>query len=314
MIWKFIAGKMADSKDVVLLYVLESKGSSPGRQGFKMAIAEDGAFSGSIGGGIMEYKFVELAKAELAKRNNTKVVHRQVHDKSSANQSGMICSGEQTIFFYKLQDTDLPQIKALLHSISQNKNGSLHLNRTGILFRETVPDKDFTFDQLNEQEFILIEKTGFKNKLIIIGGGHCSLALSKIMHMMDFEITIYDDRPGLITMDQNEFAHSKIIVKDYSNLANTLKTGDNVYIVIMTFGYRSDDAALRAIYGKPFKYVGMMGSKAKIKKIFDSYKEEGIQLPDWTKIYSPIGVKIKSETPEEIAISIAAEIISVKNQ
>jgi len=315
MTWKFIADKMAESIDVILLYVLESKGSSPGRQGFKMAIAADGEFSGSIGGGIMEHKFVELAKAELYKNSNPIGVHKQVHSKAPGmNQSGMICSGEQTIFFYKLQQTDLPQIKSLLRSLAENRNGSLHLNRAGILFRNDVPVKDFTFNQLNEEEFILIEKTGFKNKLNIIGGGHCSLALSKIMHLMDFEITVYDDREGLITMEQNTVAHSKVILKDYTGLASVVEEGENVYTVIMTFGYRSDYIALQALHGKQFKYIGLMGSRSKIDKMFETYATEGIDFNNWMKIHSPVGVNIKSETPEEIAVSIAAEIISIKNQ
>jgi xanthine dehydrogenase accessory factor len=90
--------------------------------------------------------------------------------------------------------------------------------------------------------------------------------------------------------------------------------GEDVYVVIMTFGYRSDDEALRALMGKQFKYIGMLGSKKKIEKMFAAYREENLNEHILKRVHSPIGIQVKSQTPEEIAVSIAAEIISVKNK
>src|SRR5690242_20678067 len=114
--WKFIYETLLDSTPVMLLYVLESSGSSPGRQGFFMAVDAGGSMEGSIGGGIMEHKFVELAKEQLAIGNMSRppsrdrqIVKKQIHDKSAArDQSGMICSGEQTIWIYPVQEKDMP--------------------------------------------------------------------------------------------------------------------------------------------------------------------------------------------------------------
>ena len=99
--WQLIEKCLQQKEEVMLLYVLESKGSSPGRQGFFMAVNSSGEISGSLGGGIMEHKFVERAKSKL-KRSAVEIsIHHQVHDKQAGtNQSGMICSGEQTIFFH----------------------------------------------------------------------------------------------------------------------------------------------------------------------------------------------------------------------
>jgi xanthine dehydrogenase accessory factor len=96
-VWDFITNKYTTGVPVILLYVLHSEGSSPGRQGFKMAVAADRELCGSIGGGIMEHKFVEMAKAKLIHDTSFPGIYRQVHNKSSGEQSGMICSGEQTI-------------------------------------------------------------------------------------------------------------------------------------------------------------------------------------------------------------------------
>ena len=147
----------------------------------------------------------------------------------------------------------------------------------------------------------------------IIGGGHCALAFSKLMRDMDFYIKVYDDRPALNTFEENNYAHEKIIVSSYSELESRIESGNNVYVVVMTFGYRTDDQAIKALLNKNFKYLGVLGSKKKMEKMFTVNKAENMNKRILNKIHSPIGIQIKSETPEEIAISIAAEIIAVKN-
>jgi len=313
--WQFIHDKLSASIDVILLYVLESKGSSPGRQGFNMAVSADGDFFGTIGGGIMEHKFVEMARARLKETNDPTAIYKQVHDKSAArNQSGMICSGEQTIFLYQVQQQDISQLIALINSLQAHKNATLQLSQEGILFSEKIPAQHFYFKQKSEDRFLFIEKTGYKNILHIIGGGHCALALSKLMREMDFYIHVYDEREGLNTMQQNSFAHETKTVNTYLELGLLVEGGDNVYVVIMTVGYRTDDIALRALLNKQFKYVGLLGSKTKIDKMIVDYRKEGIDESLLQKVHAPIGIQIKSQTAAEIAVSIAAEIIALKNK
>lgn len=302
----------------MLLYVLESSGSSPGRQGFFMAVNANGEMEGSIGGGIMEHKFVEMVREKLRAASyelRAGDIRKQYHDKSvGKNQSGMICSGEQTILLYHLQTGDTVTIQNIIHSLGQNKNGTLHLSPSGLNFSSTVPDQDFHFVMRSETDWEYVEKTGYKNHLFIIGGGHCSLSISKLMHSMDFYIRLYDERKDLKTMVENNFVHEKHFINDYAQLNKLILSGHNHYVVIMTFGYRTDDAALRALLGKEFKYLGLLGSANKIGKMFEEYRNEGIADSLLQRIHAPVGLSIKSQTPEEIAISIAAEIIQVKNQ
>lgn len=331
-IWKFIIESFSKNIPVTLLYVLESSGSSPGRQGFFMA-ANDGPsaalrMEGSIGGGIMEHKFVEMALKEIRNKKleirnkeleirNEKVnaiIRKQVHNKAAGkNKSGMICSGEQTILLYAIQENDIAQIEKIIFSLEQNQNGTLQLSPEGILFGDNIPDKNFEYIFKNENEWIYKEKTGYKNHLYIIGGGHCALALSRLMSEMDFYIYLFEERENLNTLKKNNFAKEKTIVKDYSELKSLIPSGENIYVVIMTFGYRTDDIAVRALLDKDFKYFGLLGSKKKIEKMFEQYRKEGMDENALKQIHSPIGLQIKSETPEEIAVSIAAEIIKVKN-
>jgi xanthine dehydrogenase accessory factor len=321
-IWKFIKKSFEGNIPVILLYVLESQGSSPGRQGFFMAVNANNAMEGSIGGGIMEHKFVEMAKEQLSVDSwqlKEGKIRKQIHDKTGGkNQSGMICSGEQTILIYRVQEKDISHIEKIIAALEQNKNGTLHLFPAGVAFEDGLPAKDmiaigFEFDLKSEEYWNYTEQIGYKNHLYIIGGGHCALAFSKIMSMMDFYIHLFEDRKGLNTMEANKYVHEKTIVEGYSELAQLIPSGKNIYVVVMTFGYRTDDIVIRSLLQKDFKYIGLLGSKKKIEKMFDDYRQEGINEEVLNKIHSPIGIQIKSETPEEIAVSIAGEITRIKN-
>jgi xanthine dehydrogenase accessory factor len=316
--WRFINGSLQQQIPVMLLYVLESSGSSPGRQGFFMAVNAKEEMNGSIGGGIMEHKFVEMAKEKLrvmdSKPGKTSI-RKQIHNKSAPkDQSGMICSGEQTILLYPVREKDAKQIQNIIISLQQNANGTLILSLSGLEFSKAIPKKDFEFIIRSEGDWKYKEKTGYKNHLFIIGGGHCALAFSKLMRSMDFYIRIYDERKGLKTMMENEAAHEKHFINDYTGLKEIIPSGYNHYVVVMTFGYRTDDVAVGSLINKEFKYLGLLGSKKKIEKLFEAYRKEGIDEKLLKKIHTPIGIPIKSQTPEEIAISIAAEIIKEKNK
>src|SRR6187431_1841766 len=111
--WQFLLQQLRDEQPVMLMYVIESRGSSPGRQGFMMVVHEVGEMHGSLGGGIMEHKFVELAKTKLLHGTEDRtMLYNQKHDKlAGRNQSGMICSGEQTIFMYRPCPADIQVIE-----------------------------------------------------------------------------------------------------------------------------------------------------------------------------------------------------------
>lgn len=316
--WLFIQQSLQQNIEVMLLYVLESKGSSPGRQGFFMAVNAIGEMSGSLGGGIMEHKFVEMAKERLRAEgvgHQESTIRKQIHSKSAKrDQSGMICSGEQTIFLYTIRQKDAKHIDNLVASLQRNNNGTFELSQDGIVFSAAMPPQNFYFKQENENDFLYQEKTGYKNQLHIIGAGHCALALSQLMSTMDFYIHLYDDRQELHTFDQNDFVHQKTIVEDYTKLTELIPSGENVYVVVMTVGYRTDKIAVESLIENKFKYIGLLGSKTKIKQMFDDFTADGIGDEKIKDIYAPIGLPIKSQTTEEIAISIAAEIITVKNQ
>ena len=225
----------------------------------------------------------------------------------------MICSGEQTVWIFPLSKNELPALTAISTTLQQNKKGVLSLSPGEIHFTPSVETTPVIFNYTNDDQWSYQGNIGYQHELTIIGGGHCSLALSKLMAGMDFYIRVYDDRPGLSTLEQNEAAHEKIVIKNYTALTALVKPGLHHYVVIMTMGYRSDDEALRALQHQPYAYLGMLGSANKIKRMRQQYAAENILFDQSQQVHAPVGLPIKSQSPEEIAVSIAAEIISIKN-
>jgi xanthine dehydrogenase accessory factor len=312
--WEFIRYKQRLGINVMLLYVLESKGSSPGRQGFKMAVAADEQFVGSIGGGMMEHKLVELAKATLAGEATSKLF-RQVHDATvSQHRSGMICSGEQTVLLHPVRAEDQYLVDQLRDAWEQCTPVRLEITDEGLRLEPAGVITDCFYEKIAENRFVYREYIGFRQVLQIVGGGHCALALSNLMAGMDYYIRVIDNRPGLSTMEANKVAQERMVIPDYDQLERYCQSGDRVYTVIMTFGFRTDDQAFRSIAAMPFRYIGMLGSKHKMQTLFEQYRRDGMPASYLDRVRTPVGISINSQTPEEIAISIAAEIIAEKNR
>lgn len=304
----------------MLLLVAESSGSSPGRQGFKMAVGEDDLFVGSIGGGIMEIKLVEVAKGLLKEKISTPKIKKQIHRKNEPrDQSGMICSGEQTVLYIQLDTDHLPEVLKIIDVLGKYESCIIHLecigNKTTFQLRDSVQESSlFQFDKIGEHEFTWKEYVGYKHRLYIVGGGHCALALSEMMSRFDFYIHVIDDRPGLNTLDQNIYAHEKHFIEHYDTIDDLISPGPDVFVVVMTLGYRSDLTVLLKLGTKPFAYLGLLGSETKVAALKADLQKADFPEMILRKMHAPIGIKINSHTPEEIAVSIAAELIKVKNE
>lgn len=312
-IWREVLEKKKLGQPFALLLVLESLGSSPGRQGFGMLVWADG-LSGSIGGGIMEHKLVELAREMLARGKREILVKRQIHSKeSSQDRSGMICSGEQTIAFFF--DTHLAKELAeeICVALKHRMGHFLEFSTSGIRLLSDFSRQTGFFPAREEHDWRYCQKLDIKPSIHIIGGGHVGLAFSQIMHFLGFQVLVYDHRKGLNTMEYNAFTHGKYVV-DFDSIDQIIPEGDNEWVAIMTFGYRTDGQVIRKLLNKKFAYLGLLGSKAKIAGMWEELRGEGFSPEALQSVFAPIGLPIKSQTPGEIAISIAAQIIEVRNR
>lgn len=314
LIWEFIHDKIAQGIPCLLLLVVQSEGSSPGRTGFKMCVSADNQIFGTIGGGIMEHKLVELAKANHAKHQYQTQLIPQYHDKTHAqNQSGMICSGSQTVAFIPILNTDKYLCEQILSTLTNSNPFWVQISYNEIQLLNTCPNILDTLITETNQDWRFCFALNEQPVIHIIGGGHTSLSLSQVMHFLGFKVCVYDDRPMLNTFLDNPFATHKQII-DYSRISTDFITQNTDYVVIMTIGYRPDKLVLSQLFDRPLKYLGMLGSKNKIATLKKEFLEEGTPAHVFDRIYTPIGINIHSKTTQEIAISIAAEIIRVKNQ
>jgi xanthine dehydrogenase accessory factor len=309
-VWQFIQRHLSASNPIMLLCVVSSEGSSPGRRGFKMAVAGNGSMYGSIGGGIMEYKLVTMAKSLLASGETGIQLIHQYHDtEHEAGRSGMICSGSQLNAFVPLSESNRELIEKILFFRDKNKRVSITISQEKIFLSE---DASFMWHYEGKTNWSYTEPLFSNPTVHIFGAGHTGLALSEMMHHIGFDVITYDDRPTLNTWEQNTFAKEKHAV-DYQNL-ESISIQPEDFVVVMTIGYRTDKQVLKQLLHRKCRYLGMLGSKNKVEKLFDELKLEGITEEDLKKVFAPVGLDIYSQTTKEIAVSIAAEIIREKNK
>lgn len=311
-LWKSILDSLVKSKIVALIIVAESSNSSPGKQGFKMAVNEDEVLFGTIGGGIMERDLLNTARENL-KNNKKRFIKTLYHNQSDKNESsGLICGGKQTFIFNFLNESNIDLVNKIISYLEAQTGSVLVNSQNGIFVQTNISQMEkFVFNYAHENIFEYKEIYGIPDTVYIIGGGHVGLALSKVMANLDFYIVIVDHRDEVFTMSENIYAHKKIIM-DYDKIGNVINDGTNTFIAIVSPQHIGDEAALKSVLHKNVKYIGMMGSKKKIKTIFENLLKSGIDKELLNKVHSPIGLEIGAESPDEIAISIAAEIIKVK--
>jgi xanthine dehydrogenase accessory factor len=311
-LWKFLLETINTSKKALLLIVADSSNSSPGRQAFKMVITEDAEQFGTIGGGIMEKDMIEYS-LDLLFGNETSLIKKLHHtDKTKFEKSGLICGGYQTIIFSVFDKSHILIIENILSSLNKKVNGKLTVTSGKIEFLQSEENLPTNFHYNSDEDWQYTETIGLPLIAYIAGGGHVGLAVSQVMKSLGFYVVVFDHREEVFTIEQNEFADEIVICK-YEEIGNKIVESERSYVIIVTPMHSGDKDTLKSVIQKNVKYIGMMGSKRKIKTIFENLSKEGIDNKLFEKVHTPIGLEIEAESPEEIAVSIAAEIIKVKN-
>jgi xanthine dehydrogenase accessory factor len=158
---------------------------------------------------------------------------------------------------------------------------------------------------------IFIEPVVPAAELYIFGAGHISLSLAKAARLAGFEITVVDDRESYANL--HRFPEAKAVhAEDYDAVLPKLNPGENAYLVIVTRGHRDDMRVLRWAVRTRAKYIGMIGSQRKVLSIYKELQKEGVARGALERVHAPVGLAIGAILPEEIAISIVAELIAVK--
>ena len=158
---------------------------------------------------------------------------------------------------------------------------------------------------------LLIEPPTTVVQLLILGAGHIAQPLAVMAKIVGYEITVVDDRPSFANPVRFNNA-DKVICDDFERAIDSINFNPQTFIVIVTRGHRYDKVCLRKVIGQPSAYVGMIGSRRRVKALKAELEEEGVSAELLQKLYSPIGINIGAETPEEIAVCILAELIKVQ--
>ncbi len=305
-IWNFIQQQLQRKIDIILLVVIEHQGSSPGRAGFKMAVAADGKMSGSIGGGQAEYSLVEEAKQLLADSRDGILLRQQQHNEAG---SGMLCSGSQSVALYYLNSGFLAIAGQIVAAMEQDSQQWIEYRESGIRLEPlTTGSNPFCRDS----SWLFSESCSGVPILHIFGAGHVSQALSRIFSLLDFKVMVYADRPDAGDL-HNCPAGQKRIPVNYDRVGQLIVDNRQNYVVIMTFAHTSDAKVLQQMAGRSLCYLGMMGSEQKVETILSTLRQQGVATEQLDQIHAPVGLDINSRTAAEIAVSIAAEIIKAKN-
>ena len=162
------------------------------------------------------------------------------------------------------------------------------------------------------EERIFCEKIGKPCQMVVCGGGHVAVSVIRIAKITGFQVTVLEDRPKFADWARKAGA-DEVICDSFAHGIKQISGNQNTYFVIMTRGHRYDTECLKEAVGKPNAYVGMMGSHKRVRAVKEQLEAEGVERELLAQVHMPIGLSIGAETPEEIAVSVMAEIIQVKN-
>lgn len=268
-----------------------------------------------MGGGRMELDLVGRAREALHGGKFEPEARRLWHRKVVADgeTSGLICSGYQTnvcILCEPARDRDTAlRIVAL---VEQGRPGIVTLSPSGLEIMEQdvrLEEPATQWTQAGGSEWRCTHQLLNRKRIAIIGGGHCGRALSCVMHQLGYHVSVFDCRPAVETFAENPWAHRKEVVSDYAEAGPLIDVPATTWVVVMTTDYPSDVRGLLGVSRGGFPFVGVMGSMSKINRIKGDLCRSGVSQAWLDKLRAPVGVQIHSHTPEEIAISIAAEIV-----
>ena len=169
-----------------------------------------------------------------------------------------------------------------------------------------------TLHDAESQTRIYRERIGRTPKMVICGAGHVSMPIIRMGKMLGFTVTVIEDRPKFADHARAAGA-DQVLCEPFSDGLSKIRGDSDSWFIIVTRGHRYDTECLEAILRKPYAYVGMMGSRRRVAIVKDQLEARGVCREALDGVYTPIGLKIGAETPEEIAVSVMAEIIQVKN-
>lgn len=292
--WHTLSSHLHDGKDVFIALVAEHTHHSPGTAGAKLLVPQSSQPAGTIGGGIMEYNLVKRARDILKEGSFTPEIQTLIHRESGPGEkSGMICSGSQTNLYYLCRpEKDSDTVKRTAYLVENEPWATLAIEPSGMQLREQSPDILQPQIRLSHTEsgWLYEEQLVNLKRIAIIGGGHCSLALSRVMYHLQYDVSVFDTREDVFTVRDNRYARSIHTVDDYREAGGLIDYPELTSVVVMTTDVTSDIRGLLGVMGRPFPFIGIMGSQAKIAEILRRLRDEGVPDDELTRLTAPVGI------------------------
>jgi xanthine dehydrogenase accessory factor len=323
---------LENGESVVLGAIVRSSGSAPRTSGARMLVRADQTLVGTIGGGALEGGCQAKAKELLSDASKDSFVELDfdLTDKTAAAE-GMVCGGKVSVLLQKVTPESLAQFNALRETFATGqypvvvtklpRNGnlpeisfldpSLPCNIPVQLKEEILrKNRRANFLANHEEDHYFVEPLIHPGTVYLVGAGHVALATAHLAAFTGFEVVVMDDREEFANTTRYPEAKEVIVLEDFQSCLPEL--GPEAFVVIVTRGHLHDKEVLAQALRTDAGYIGMIGSSKKRKGVYTALMAEGFTETDLERVYSPIGLSIGGDTPEEIGLSIVAEMVKIR--
>lgn len=319
-------------RPAVLVTVVASSGSTPRGAGARMLVTKAGRVCGTIGGGAVEHAAEQEAQKVL-QTGQSRLGYYQLRQ-NQVQDLGMICGGDVHVFFRYVPGGDEAMLALaqavgaafqkgetawLITDITPEGQGGMALYAGGTLTGTPVPPAVLHALGPGAAQAeagggryyceVLVQA----GQVYIFGGGHVSQALVPALSAVGFRCIVLEDRPEFCRAELFPGVIATHLI-DNARIADFVHIAESDYVVIMTRGHKDDEAVQAQVLRTPARYIGVIGSRRKTAGVFANLRAQGFCDADLARITTPIGLDIGAETPEEIAVSITAQLIQHRAQ
>ena len=336
---------VASGKSVAYCQLIDTRGSTPQKSGAAMLVDAGGRQVGTLGGGCVEAEVKRRGIGAIEAGEGT--VASFVLDHDYGWDDGLICGGRMEVLIEPLNGgSETAFFHMILAAINSNLGGTLAIAADG---RDVAEPRKFGMIWLSPSGELLSQcgipslcdvaggaaKEELRSlstrpvsyragdvfflpilprcELLIVGGGHVGQAVARLAQTVDFDVTVVDDRPAVISEERFPTAMRRI-AGEFRDVLPSISLREGAYGLVVTRGHQHDEIGLYHLIQRPLAYLGMIGSQRKIRLIYDDLLEKGISRDKLDQVHSPVGIDIASRTVEEIAVSIVAQLIAHRNR
>jgi xanthine dehydrogenase accessory factor len=329
---------------VVLVSVMSVQGSGPRHSGAKMVVGADGTPYGTIGGSLIEDAAIRESKTVLS-TGQPKILSYELTGKDVTSPD-MICGGttqllldyipaieKNRVFFRHWHDMVRRGQEFYFLTYLKGKGDSVQVLHHALLHSDGSAFGDASFSEIEIESLkpelhnisstyvlnlkdtrVLVDRIRRMKTLYCFGAGHVAVPTAHLAALVGFRVVVVDDRSDFANAERFPEAHDILVIDDFNKAFDGLEIDEDSCIVIVTRGHQYDRVVLEQSLKTSAGYIGMISSRRKREAIYEALMAQGVKREQLETVHSPIGINIGGETPEEIAVSIVAELIQARSR